>query len=61
MEDIVKTWDSVEFEVIQVDLAKWRVWLQRKPSEEEIKKYEEYKKKRDEEFAKEKAEQEKKD
>jgi polyribonucleotide nucleotidyltransferase len=58
VEDIVKTWDEVEFEVIQVDLAKWRVWLQRKPSDEEIKKYEADKKIRDEEYAKKKAERE---
>ena len=37
VEDIVKMWDTVEFEIIHVDLAKGRVWLQRKPSEEEIK------------------------
>jgi polyribonucleotide nucleotidyltransferase len=61
VEDIVKVWDSVEFEVIQVDLDKWRIGLQRKPSEEEIKKHEEDKKKRDEEYAKRKAEQAKKD
>ena len=47
VEDVVKVWDSVDFEVIQVDLAKWRVGLQRKPSEEEIKKFEEDKKKRE--------------
>ena len=29
IEDIVKVWDSVEFEVIQVDLAKWRIGLKR--------------------------------
>jgi len=46
VEDIVKMWDTVEFEIIQVDLAKWRVWLQRKPSVEEIKKFEEEKKKK---------------
>ena len=59
VEDIVKMWDTVEFEIIHVDLAKGRVWLQRKPSEEEIKKHAEDKKKRDEEFAKKKAEREK--
>jgi polyribonucleotide nucleotidyltransferase len=41
IEDIVKVWDLVEFEIIQVDLAKWRVWLQRKPSLEEIKAHKE--------------------
>jgi len=59
IEDIVNMWDMVEFEIIQVDLEKNRVWLQRKPTQEEIKKFEEYKKKKDEEFAKRKAEKEK--
>ena len=44
IEDIVKTGDKVEFEIIQVDLAKDRVGLQRKASIEEIKKFEEEKK-----------------
>ncbi len=60
VEDIVKTWEMVDFEIIQVDLAKWRIGLQRIPSEEEVKKFEEEKKKRDEEYAKRKAEREKK-
>jgi polyribonucleotide nucleotidyltransferase len=30
IEDVVKLWDSVEFEIIQVDLAKGRVGLKRK-------------------------------
>ncbi len=58
VEDVVKSWDKVEFEVIQVDLAKWRVGLQRKPTDEEVKKHEEDKKKKDEEYAKKKAERE---
>jgi transcriptional accessory protein Tex/SPT6 len=53
--------DLVEFEVIQVDLAKGRVGLQRKPTDEEVKKHEVDKKKRDEEYAKRKAEQVKKE
>ncbi len=61
VEDVVKLGDDVEFEVIQVDLAKWRVGLKRKPSDEEVKKFEEEKKKRDEEYAKRKAEKEKKE
>ncbi len=56
VEDIVKVWDMVEFEIIQVDLAKNRVWLQRKPSKAEVKKFEEEKKKRDKEYAKKKEE-----
>ena len=59
IEDILKVWDNVEFEIIQVDLAKGRIGLQRIPTEEEVKKFEELKKKRDEEFAKRKAEREK--
>ena len=56
VEDVVKPWDEVEFEIIQVDLAKGRIGLQRKPKDEEVKKFEELKKKRDEEFAKRKTE-----
>ncbi len=59
IEDILKIWDNVDFEIIQVDLAKGRIGLQRIPTQEEIKKFEELKKKRDEEFAKRKAEREK--
>lgn len=29
VEDIVNMWDKVEFEIIQVDLDKWRIWLKR--------------------------------
>lgn len=28
--DVVKEWDSVEFEVIEVNKEKWRIWLKRK-------------------------------
>jgi polyribonucleotide nucleotidyltransferase len=59
VEDYVKEWENVEFEIIQVDIAKGRIGLARIPKEEEVKKYEEEKKKRDEEFAKRKAEREK--
>ena len=59
VEDYVKEWENVEFEIIQVDLAKWRIGLARIPKEEEVKKYEEEKKKRDEEFKKRKEEREK--
>ena len=58
VEDYVNLWDKVEFEVIQVDLDKNRVWLKRIPKQEEIKKFEDDKKKRDEEYAKKKAERE---
>ncbi len=59
IEDFVKEGDMVDFEIIQVDLAKWRIGLARIPKEEEVKKFEELKKKRDEEYAKRKAEREK--
>jgi polyribonucleotide nucleotidyltransferase len=61
IEDVVKVWDNVDFEIIQVDLDKWRIGLQRIPTEEEVKKFEEEKKKRDEEFRKRKEEREKKE
>lgn len=48
VEDIVKVWDEVEFEIIQVDLDKWRIGLKRKYEEivkvEEVVKVEEEKK-----------------
>ena len=37
VEDIVKVWEEVEFEIIQVDLAKGRIWLKRDFKEEEVK------------------------
>ncbi len=58
IEDVLKVGDTVDFEIIQVDLDKGRIGLQRIPSEEEVKKFEEEKKKRDEEYAKRKAERE---
>jgi transcriptional accessory protein Tex/SPT6 len=44
VEDYVNVGDSVDFTVIQVDLAKGRIGLQRTPKEEEVKKFEENKK-----------------
>ena len=44
IEEYVKMGDSVDFTVIQVDLAKWRIGLARTPSAEEVKKYEESRK-----------------
>jgi polyribonucleotide nucleotidyltransferase len=58
VEDYVKEWEQVEFEIIQVDITKWRIGLARIPKEEEVKKFEEEKKKKDEEFKKRKAERE---
>jgi len=61
IEDVLKVGDTVDFEIIQIDLDKGRIGLQRIPTEEELKKFEEEKKKRDEEYAKRKAEREKKE
>ncbi len=44
VEDVVKVWDLVEFEIIQVDLDKGRVWLKRIVSKKEIEKFEQSKK-----------------
>jgi len=44
VEEYVKMGDSVDFTVIQVDLAKGRIGLARTPSAEEVKKYEESRK-----------------
>ena len=60
VEDYVKEWENVEFEIIQVDIAKWRIGLARIPKEEEAKKFEAEKKKRDEDFKKRKEERENK-
>jgi transcriptional accessory protein Tex/SPT6 len=46
VEDVVNVGDSVDFTVIQVDIAKGRIGLQRTPSEEEVKKFEEQQKAR---------------
>ncbi|MCP4523048.1 MAG: S1 RNA-binding domain-containing protein, partial [Candidatus Gracilibacteria bacterium] len=45
VEDIVKVGDMIDFTVIQVDIAKGRIGLQRTPTAEEITKHEELKKK----------------
>jgi len=34
VEDIVKIWENVEFEIIQVDLVRWKIWLKRILKEE---------------------------
>jgi polyribonucleotide nucleotidyltransferase len=36
IESIVKVWEDVEFEVIQVDLMKWRIGLKRKFEEKKV-------------------------
>ena len=48
VEDIVKVDAFVEFEIIQVDMAKGRIGLKRIPTTEELEKFEAEKKKREE-------------
>jgi polyribonucleotide nucleotidyltransferase len=43
VEDILKVWDEVRFEIIQIDNEKWKIWLKREWSEEEIKEFKENK------------------
>lgn len=50
VEDIVKEWDIVEFEIIQVDTAKGRIWLKRELSEVEVKELNEIKAKKEAEL-----------
>lgn len=47
VEDYVNVGDSVDFTVIQVDLAKGRIGLERTPTQEELDKFAEYKKQKD--------------
>jgi predicted RNA-binding protein with RPS1 domain len=47
VEDYVNVGDSVDFTVIQVDLAKGRIGLERTPTQQEIDKFEEYKKQKE--------------
>lgn len=65
VQDIVKVWDEVEFEILQVDMAKWRIWLARIPTEAEKKEYKEYLEKKEKEhkeyLAKKEAETKKKE
>lgn len=48
VEDIVKTWDEVEFEVIQVDTLKWKIWLKKKFEEVKVEKSEDKKEEKSE-------------
>lgn len=43
VEDVVKVWDEVKFEIVQVDADKWRIWLKRELSDAELKEMEEAK------------------
>ena len=53
VEDIVKLWDKVDFEVIEVNKEKGRIGLKRKPTKEELEKYEALKKEKEAKIAKE--------
>ncbi len=44
VEDILKVWDKVEFEIIWINESNWKIALKRIPSIEEVKKFEEEKK-----------------
>jgi polyribonucleotide nucleotidyltransferase len=50
IQDVVKEWDIVEFEIIQVDLEKGRIWLKRELTEVEQKEFGEIKAKKDAEI-----------
>ncbi len=52
VEDVLKLWDDVDFEIIQVDLDKWRIWLKRQLSEQEQKELLEIKAKKEKELEK---------
>lgn len=58
VEEILNIWDSVEFEILEIDTAKWKIWLKRILSEAEQKELEELKKQKEAELLK-KAEEEK--
>lgn len=58
VEDIIKLWEEVSFEIIEVDLAKNRIWLKRELSEIEQKEFSELKAKKEAEL---KARQEQKE
>ena len=52
VEDILKIWDKVDFEIVEIDLAKWKIWLKRILSEAELKELEELKKQKEAELLK---------
>lgn len=45
VEDVVKVWDEVKFEIVEINLEKWRIWLKRELTESELKEMEEAKSK----------------
>ena len=52
VEDILNIWDKVDFEIVEIDLAKWKIWLKRILSEAEKKELEELKKQKEAELLK---------
>ncbi len=50
VEDVVKVWDIVNFEIVEINLEKWRIGLKRELSEKELKELEEIKAKKDAEL-----------
>jgi len=50
VEDVVKVWDIVNFEIVEINLEKGRIWLKRELSEAELKELEEIKAKKDAEL-----------
>jgi predicted RNA-binding protein with RPS1 domain len=47
VEEILKIWDEVRFEIIQIDNEKWKIWLKREWSEAETKEFNEIKAKKE--------------
>ena len=52
VEDVLNIWDKVDFEIIEIDVAKWKIWLKRMLSEAEKKELEELKKQKEAELLK---------
>ena len=52
VEDLLKVGDSVDFEILEIDNVKWKIWLKRILSEAELKELEELKKQKEAELLK---------
>lgn len=52
VEEVLNVWDNVEFEILEIDTAKWKIWLKRVLSEAEQKELEELKKQKEAELLK---------
>lgn len=50
VEDVVKVWDIVNFEIVEINLEKGRIWLKRELNEDELKELEEIKAKKEAEL-----------